>query len=259
MGPNILDTTVLNDTSMDQARIDKIIMEAHGFAEVRPPPLPPSPLPDPPVLLLRALAQVLPEHKFQVVERIRKNGHVTGMTGDGVNDAPALKRADIGIAVHGATDAARAAADIVLTEEGLSVIIEAIFESRKIFQRMRTYIIYRIACTLQLLCFFFIGAERTGGVSSSVRVSHRRRLNRVAAIIAVSPDGPSAYNYNYGQKVWPMPLAHGSPCTVLSHYSCPALHRRLPTSPTRLISRTRRPSRSPSSRSSSSRSSTTAA
>ena len=73
----------------------------------------------------------------------------------GVNDAPALKRADIGIAVHGATDAAKAAADIVLTEPGLSVIIDAIFRSRKIFQRMRNYCIYRIACTIQLLFFFF--------------------------------------------------------------------------------------------------------
>jgi H+-transporting ATPase len=97
----------------------------------------------------------MPEHKFEIVQRLREQGHVTGMTGDGVNDAPALKRADIGIAVHGATDAAKAAADIVLTEPGLSVIIDAIFRSRKIFQRMRNYCIYRISCTLQLLFFFF--------------------------------------------------------------------------------------------------------
>ena len=82
----------------------------------------------------------------------------------GVNDAPALKRADIGIAVHGATDAARAAADIVLTEEGLSVIIDAIFESRKIFQRMRNYIIYRIACTFQV----GVGGEAYKGAHSSL-------------------------------------------------------------------------------------------
>ena len=100
-------------------------------------------------------AEVMPEHKFMIVERLRELGFVTGMTGDGVNDAPALKRADVGIAVEGATDAARAAADLVLTEPGLSVIIDAIFESRKIFQRMRNYIVYRIACTIQLLFFFF--------------------------------------------------------------------------------------------------------
>ena len=97
----------------------------------------------------------MPEHKFAIVQAMRDLGHVTGMTGDGVNDAPALKRADIGIAVHGATDAAKAAAAVVLTEPGLSVIIDAIYRSRKIFQRMRNYCIYRISCTLQLLFFFF--------------------------------------------------------------------------------------------------------
>jgi H+-transporting ATPase len=100
-------------------------------------------------------AQVYPEHKFLIVESLRKRGHIVGMTGDGVNDAPALKRADVGIAVSGATDAARAAADIVLTEEGLSTIITAVFVSRKIFQRMKNFVIYRVAATQQLLFFFF--------------------------------------------------------------------------------------------------------
>lgn len=75
------------------------------------------------------------------------------MTGDGVNDAPDLKKADCGIVVSGATDAARAAADIVLMTTGLSVIIDAIKESRKIFQRMNSYVIYRIAETLRVLLF----------------------------------------------------------------------------------------------------------
>ena len=101
-------------------------------------------------------AQVFPEHKFLIVEALRRQGFAVGMTGDGVNDAPALKKADIGIAVQGATDAARAAADIVLTSPGLSIIIEAITISRCIFQRIQNFVLYRVACTLQLLVFFFI-------------------------------------------------------------------------------------------------------
>ena len=133
MGTNILNADILDDKTVSQAVLDRTIMESNGFAEV------------------------MPEHKFEIVDRIRKMGNLVGMTGDGVNDAPALKRADVGIAVHGATDAARAAAAIVLTEEGIRVTIDAMFESRKIFQRMRNYIIYRIACTMQLLFFFFFG------------------------------------------------------------------------------------------------------
>ena len=98
-------------------------------------------------------AQVFPEHKFHIVDVLQKRGHIVGMTGDGVNDAPALKKADCGIAVSGATDAARAAAAIVLLTPGLSVIIDAIKESRKIFQRMNSYAIYRIAETLRVLLF----------------------------------------------------------------------------------------------------------
>ena len=98
-------------------------------------------------------AQVFPEHKFHIVDVLQKRGHIVGMTGDGVNDAPALKKADCGIAVSGATDAARAAAAIVLMTPGLSVIIDAIKESRRIFQRMNSYAIYRIAETLRVLLF----------------------------------------------------------------------------------------------------------
>ncbi len=98
-------------------------------------------------------AQVFPEHKFHIVDVLQKHGHIVGMTGDGVNDAPALKKADCGIAVSGATDAARAAASIVLVTPGLSVIIDAIKESRKIFQRMNSYAMYRIAETLRVLLF----------------------------------------------------------------------------------------------------------
>jgi H+-transporting ATPase len=98
-------------------------------------------------------AQVFPEHKYHIVELLQDKGHIVGMTGDGVNDAPALKKADAGIAVAGATDAAKSAADIVLTLPGLSVIIDAIKESRKIFQRMNSYAMYRIAETIRVLLF----------------------------------------------------------------------------------------------------------
>jgi len=136
MGTNIRGTEVIPDdtsaSTADAVRFAEIIVELDGFAEV------------------------YPEHKYKIVDTFRSIGYRCGMTGDGVNDAPALKRADIGIAVQGATDAARAAADIVLTEEGLSVIIDAIYISRKIFKRMKNYVTYRIACTIQLLLFFFI-------------------------------------------------------------------------------------------------------
>lgn len=98
-------------------------------------------------------AQVFPEHKYRIVELMQENGHIVGMTGDGVNDAPALKKADAGVAVAGATDAAKSAADVVLTKPGLSVIIDAIKESRKIFERMTNYAVYRIAETSRVLIF----------------------------------------------------------------------------------------------------------
>ncbi|TDX25578.1 plasma-membrane proton-efflux P-type ATPase [Rhodovulum visakhapatnamense] len=98
-------------------------------------------------------ARVLPEHKFRIVEVLQQGGSIVAMTGDGVNDAPALKRADAGIAVSGATDAARAAADLVLTGTGLSIITEAIAEARRIFERMTSYATFRIAETIRVLLF----------------------------------------------------------------------------------------------------------
>ncbi|GAJ30427.1 plasma-membrane proton-efflux P-type ATPase [Acidomonas methanolica] len=98
-------------------------------------------------------ARVFPEHKFAIVKALQGAGHIVGMTGDGVNDAPALRQADVGIAVSGATDAARAAADLVLTEPGLSVITRAIEEARRIFERMTGYAIYRISETIRVLLF----------------------------------------------------------------------------------------------------------
>ncbi len=98
-------------------------------------------------------AEVFPEHKFAIVKALQSKNHIVGMTGDGVNDAPALKQADVGIAVSGATDAARAAADLVLTAPGLSVIIKAVEEARRIFERMNSYAIYRISETIRIMVF----------------------------------------------------------------------------------------------------------
>jgi len=130
LGSDILDAAGLGDVKHEAtAAVTESIEKADGFA------------------------QVFPEHKFHIVDVLQKRGHIVGMTGDGVNDAPALKKADCGIAVSGATDAARAAAAIVLMTPGLTVIIDAIKESRKIFQRMNSYAMYRIAETLRVLLF----------------------------------------------------------------------------------------------------------
>ena len=130
MGSDILDAATLRaDKNKETPESTKTIESADGYA------------------------QVFPEDKFHIVDVLERHGHIVGMTGDGVNDAPALKKADCGIAVSSATDAARAAASIVLTTPGLSVIIDAIKESRKIFQRMNSYAIYRIAETLRVLLF----------------------------------------------------------------------------------------------------------
>ena len=128
LGTNILPATKLLEIKSD-SEAERLVEDADGFA------------------------QVFPEHKYHIVELLQGKQHIVGMTGDGVNDAPALKKADAGIAVSGATDAARSAADIVLTLPGLSVIIDAVKESRKIFQRMNSYAIYRIAETIAVLFF----------------------------------------------------------------------------------------------------------
>jgi H+-transporting ATPase len=102
-------------------------------------------------------ARVFPEHKYRIVKALQARGHIVGMTGDGVNDAPALKQADTGVAVSGATDAARAAADVVLTAPGLSVVVRAVEEARRIFERMNSYAVYRITETIRIM-FFVVAA-----------------------------------------------------------------------------------------------------
>ncbi|KAF1810240.1 plasma-membrane proton-e [Eremomyces bilateralis CBS 781.70] len=98
-------------------------------------------------------AEVFPQHKYNVVEILQQRGYLVAMTGDGVNDAPSLKKADTGIAVEGASDAARSAADIVFLAPGLSAIIDALKTSRQIFHRMYAYVVYRIALSLHLEIF----------------------------------------------------------------------------------------------------------
>lgn len=119
----------IGNVKKHESEIVKIIENANGFA------------------------QVLPEDKYFIVDELQKADHIVGMTGDGVNDAPALKKADCGIAVSGATDAARAAADIVLMAPGLTVIVDAIEQARIVFERMKSYVVYRIAETVRILMF----------------------------------------------------------------------------------------------------------
>src|SRR5437870_2992215 len=138
MGTNIQPATELfpGDVTKGQIPLDAAekIDEADGFAEV------------------------FPEHKYAIVKILQQNGHIVGMTGDGVNDAPALKQADVGIAVSGATEAARAAAALVLTAPGLSVIIDGIAEARRIFERMTSYVLYRIAMTIAIMVFVVLAS-----------------------------------------------------------------------------------------------------
>ncbi|KAG2229222.1 hypothetical protein INT48_002467 [Thamnidium elegans] len=132
MGQNILDANSLVDPSKTDDQVALQCLEVDGFA------------------------RVIPEHKYRVVELLQGKGYFVAMTGDGVNDAPALKKANVGIAVHGSTDAARTASDIVLLSPGLSAIIDGIKTSRAIFQRLQSYALYRISSTIHFLIFFFV-------------------------------------------------------------------------------------------------------
>ncbi|XP_035546174.1 ATPase 11, plasma membrane-type-like isoform X1 [Juglans regia] len=136
MGTNMYPSSSLLGNSKDAAvaglQIDELIEKADGFAGV------------------------FPEHKYEIVKKLQARKHICGMTGDGVNDAPALKIADIGIAVADSTDAARSASDIVLTEPGLSVIISAVLTSRAIFQRMKNYTIYAVSITIRIVLGFLV-------------------------------------------------------------------------------------------------------
>jgi H+-transporting ATPase len=183
LGKNILDASGFGDTKHHEtAQLAQSIEKADGFA------------------------QVFPEHKFHIVDVLQKHGHIVGMTGDGVNDAPALKKADCGIAVSDATDAARAAAAIVLMTPGLSVIIDAIKESRKIFQRMNSYAIYRIAETIRVLLF----------MTSSILVFNFYPVTAVMIVLlALLNDGAIlsiAYDkvrYSDEPEAWNMPVVLG--------------------------------------------------
>jgi H+-transporting ATPase len=107
-------------------------------------------------------AALFPEDKYRLVEALQRDGHVVGMTGDGVNDAPALKQAEAGIAVSTATDVAKSAASIVLTESGLTGVVDAVKTGRRIYQRMLTYTLNKIIKTLEIGIFLSLGVMLTG-------------------------------------------------------------------------------------------------
>ncbi len=183
MGTDILDAAGLGDAQRDETpALARSIEDADGFA------------------------QVFPEHKFHIVDVLQKRGHIVGMTGDGVNDAPALKKADCGIAVSGATDAARAAAAIVLMTPGLSVIIDAIKEGRRIFQRMNSYAMYRIAETLRVLLFMTLAILIFNFYPLTAVMIVILALLNDGAILSISYDN---VRYNDQPETWNMRLVLG--------------------------------------------------
>lgn len=183
MGANILDASSLGDSKKEEsAEVAVSIEKADGFA------------------------QVFPEHKFHIVDVLQKRSHIVGMTGDGVNDAPALKKANCGIAVSGATDAARAAADIVLMNSGVSVIIDAIKESRKIFQRMNSYAIYRIAETLRVLFFMTLAILIFNFYPVTAVMIVMLALLNDGAILSIAYDN---VHYKNKPEIWNMRMVLG--------------------------------------------------
>jgi H+-transporting ATPase len=183
LGTNILDASGLGDAEhRETAQAAESIEQADGFS------------------------QVFPEHKFHIVDVLQRRGHIVGMTGDGVNDAPALKKADCGIAVSGATDAARAAASIVLMTPGLSVIIDAIKESRKIFQRMNSYAIYRIAETLRVLLFMTLSILAFNFYPVTAVMIVMLALLNDGAILSIAYD---SVHYKDKPEAWNMRLVLG--------------------------------------------------
>ena len=189
LGTNILDAGGLGDSQKKETPEEtQLIENADGFA------------------------QVFPEHKFHIVDILQKRGHIVGMTGDGVNDAPALKKADCGIAVSGATDAARAAASIVLLTDGLTVIIDAIKESRRIFQRMQSYAIYRIAETLGVLSFMTLAILIYNFYPLTAVMIVMLALLNDGAILSIAYDN---VHYSNKPEVWNMRLVMGI-ATVVS-------------------------------------------
>ena len=183
MGTNILDASGFGDANhQETAQLAKSIENADGFA------------------------QVFPEHKFHIVDVLQKRGHIVGMTGDGVNDAPALKKADCGIAVSSATDAARAAAAIVLMTPGLSVIIDGIKESRRIFQRMNSYAIYRVTETLRVLLFMTLAILVFNFYPLTAVMIVMLALLNDGAILSIAYDN---VHYKDQPEAWNMPVVLG--------------------------------------------------
>jgi H+-transporting ATPase len=194
MGETILDAASLGDVRQpESAKVAESIEKADGFA------------------------QVFPEHKFHIVDVLQKHNHIVGMTGDGVNDAPALKKADCGIAVSGATDAARAAAAIVLLTPGLSVIIDAIKESRRIFQRMNSYAIYRIAETLRVLLFMTLSILVFNFYPLTAVMIVMLALLNDGAILSIAYDN---VQYKDQPESWNMRVVLGISTVLRCHRSC---------------------------------------